>query len=185
MEIALREIERLNGLITSFLDYARPQQTKLEPFDLGRDIHSMVEAITGLLSDSEAPSVVVAESAEEAWVNADRDQLRGVLWNLIRNAWEAGEQDRISVRVRALSPDHVELEVQDRAQGIPSEQLEQIFEPFFTTKDAGTGLGLAMVHRIVQDHGGTIDASSVVGEGTTFTLRLPRLDPKELAKAGG
>jgi len=174
MEIALREIERLNGLITDFLDYARPRPPRLEPIDLGQEIHVLAGAIAGLMTGETAPTVHVAEARPGLWVQADRDQLSGLLWNMLRNSAEAGEQRRVEIRVGEHDDAHLFLAVSDRGAGIDPEQLPHIFEPFFTTKEKGTGLGLATVHRIVQDHGGTIEVSSAAGQGTTFTISLPR-----------
>ncbi len=177
MEIALREIERLNGLITDFLNYARPKHLALTPMDLGHEIHILVRSIDGLITGDEAPEVVLSASEKDMWIKGDHDQLCGLLWNLIRNAWEAGEKGRIEIQVLSQGEDTVALTVTDHATGIPRAKLDQIFEPFFTTKEKGTGLGLAMVHRIVQAHEGTIDVQSVEGQGTTFAIHLPRISP--------
>jgi two-component system sensor histidine kinase PilS (NtrC family) len=174
MDIALREIERLNGLITSFLDYARPKPLKVELLDLGQEIHGLVAGITGLMTGRDSPNVKVEAAEAGLWVQADRDQLRGVLWNLVRNAWEAGEEDLVRVRVQERTDGRVELIVADRGEGISPEQLKHVFEPFFTTKESGTGLGLATVHRIVQEHGGSVQITTDRGQGTTLTIVLPR-----------
>src|SRR5204863_5428918 len=109
--------------------------------------------------------------------------IRQVLWNLIRNATDAmpkGGTITISAYREELTGGRREsvLSVADDGEGIPKEDLDRIFEPFFSTKPSGTGLGLATVARIVEDHRGTIDTVSQVGQGTTFTLRFPivRLD---------
>ncbi len=105
-------------------------------------------------------------------VEVDPNQLSQVLWNLLRNAAEAMEGvGRIRVRVQAR-PGQVELSIADDGPGMPPERIEQIFDPFFTTKEQGTGFGLATTHRIVEDNGGSIELSSVVGEGTVFRLRF-------------
>jgi two-component system sensor histidine kinase PilS (NtrC family) len=177
MDIALREIERLNGLITDFLDYARPRTPSLESFDLSLEIRRLVGSIGGLLSSERSPALNVEATEEALWVKADRDQLAGILWNLVRNAWEAGERQQIDVSLGRLSDGRVSLSVSDHAAGIAEKDLSHIFEPFFTTKDKGTGLGLATVHRMAQDHGGSIDVRSVSGQGTTFTILLPPCEP--------
>lgn len=173
MEIALREIERLNGLITDFLEYARPRAPSLELFDLGEELPALAGTIAGLMAGADAPALKIVERESGLWVRADRDHLSGVLWNLVRNAREAGEVHQVDLAVGRQRDGQVFLAVSDRAEGIAAEHLPHIFEPFFTRKEKGTGLGLATVQRIVQEHGGTIDVRSSVGSGTTFTILLP------------
>ena len=174
MEIALREIERLDSLITSFLEYARPRPPDLKRLDLGREIVAITESIS--LPGPEAPKVAVAEVERDVWVDADRDQLKAILWNLVRNAAEAGEREVVTVRILA-DDRNAALSVADRGAGIPPGRLPHIFEPFFTSKERGTGLGLAMAHRMVQEHGGSISVESEEGQGSTFTITLPRVAP--------
>jgi signal transduction histidine kinase len=110
---------------------------------------------------------------EEVEARVDPRQVRQVLWNLLRNALEAsGEKGAVEVVVREDTGDLV-LEVIDEGEGIPEAQLPHIFEPFRTTKRGGTGLGLAVVHRIVQSHEATIEIDSPAGEGTTVRIRFP------------
>jgi two-component system sensor histidine kinase HydH len=103
----------------------------------------------------------------------DAQQFRQILWNLCLNAVEAmpdGGELRVAAAVRAGM---LEVAVSDTGDGIGAGDLAHVFEPFFSTKPEGTGLGLALVHRIVQEHGGEIDVRSASGLGTTFTLTLP------------
>jgi two-component system, NtrC family, sensor histidine kinase PilS len=177
MEIALREIERLNTLITGFLAYARPQTPSLEPVDLGEEIRVLAGGIAGLHSGEGVLPPPRVDAQGGLWVKADRDLLSSLLWNLLRNAAEAGEREQVEIRIRELDDEHVSLLVTDHGAGVAPEHLAHIFEPFYTTKDSGTGLGLATVHRIVQEHGGGIEVQSVIGQGTTFTITLPRCAP--------
>ena len=183
MAIVMREVERLNQLITSFLEYARPRPSTLELLDLGRTIHVLVEGMTELPTGEVLPPIAVTVEESGLWVKADHDQLRAALWNLVLNASEAGERERIDVRVAPRNADIV-IEVSDRAAGIPEDKLDQIFEPFFTTKARGTGLGLATVFRIVQEHDGKVEVHSAAGQGTTFSLSLPRAAPPARARIG-
>jgi signal transduction histidine kinase len=112
----------------------------------------------------------------------DAEQIKQVLQNLLRNAIEAtGEGGRVHIEARPVAKagavQQVQIEVSDSGAGIPEEHLEKIFTPFFTTKDSGTGLGLAVAHRIIEDHGGTMEVTSQVGRGTTFVITLP-IDPR-------
>jgi signal transduction histidine kinase len=143
-------------------------------------------------------NVAVSVEIEEGLrVVADASQLRQVLWNLVLNAVQAmAEGGGLRVSAGAL-PDEMpqesgnvgrnettgrkktgwaEIAISDRGAGVPSDVLERIFDPFFTTKERGSGLGLATVHRIVEDHGGSVRLESTVGEGTTVRLRFLQVE---------
>jgi two-component system sensor histidine kinase HydH len=103
----------------------------------------------------------------------DAQQFRQILWNLCLNAVEAmpeGGELRVAAAVHG---DMLEVTISDTGEGIAASDISHVFEPFFSTKSEGTGLGLALVHRVVQEHGGEIDVRSAPGLGTTFTLTLP------------
>jgi len=172
MKIAMREIDRLNTLITDFLDFARPKPPKLARIDLPAEISRLVGVIADLGTGESAPKIEMVSRCTDAWVDADVDQLNGILWNLVNNAKQAGENIEITIELDKSDTD-VTLSVTDTGDGIASDDLQNIFEPFFTTKDEGTGLGLATVHRIIEDHGGTIEVASRVNEGTRFSISLP------------
>ena len=178
MAIALREIDRLDGLIRDLLTYARPRPWDPRVVDLGRELDNLAHAISQLTTGLEGLSIEVdvLDAGREHLVRADQEKLKGMLWNLVINAWEAGERERVSLRLVRDDIDRVQLEVSDHGEGIPEEQIKQIFEPFFTSKDGGTGLGLATVHQIVQEHEATIEAESHEGEGTTFRITFPHLE---------
>lgn len=107
-------------------------------------------------------------------IQADPDRLTQVLLNLYLNAIHAiGRQGTITVEASECSAERVKIVVADSGKGIAAEQLEAIFTPYFTTKADGTGLGLAVVQNIVEQHGGTIQVASVEGKGAVFTLWLP------------
>ncbi len=188
MDIVLREIDRLNHLITDFLQYARPAPATLAPVDLGALVAQVVEAFgAAVRGDVE----LEFEQGDPTWVQGDSKQLQQVLWNLLGNAQEAIEgKGRIAVRVRPLGagsqeripggrqdgdegPPTAELLVSDTGSGIEDDALERVFDPFFTTRSEGTGLGLATVHRIVESHGGTVQVMSAKGQGTDFVIRFP------------
>jgi two-component system, NtrC family, sensor histidine kinase PilS len=123
--------------------------------------------------------VRVAQQGEDIAIDADATALRQAIMNLLRNSAEAAKADlEVIVNARGTA-DHVNISFLDNAGGIPKDDLSKIFIPFFTTKSSGTGLGLALVHRIVTDHGGTIEVESPIpfppdGVGTAFTLTFPR-----------
>ena len=185
MTIVLREIERLDRLIADFLRYARPAPPACAWFDLG----PLLEEIAAL-SASESWSLAI-DVPEGLRLWADADQLRQVFWNLIRNAGQASEGGAtVAVSARCIdgaaqddsAADRnaamegcglVEIEIRDQGEGIGPERLERIFDPFYTTKVAGSGLGLPIVHRILEAHGATLQVDSQPSVGTTFRVRLP------------
>jgi signal transduction histidine kinase len=124
------------------------------------------------------------------WI--DREQMKQVFMNLILNAIQAmkdGGSVEISSRLSAKSDtevvrEYVQVEVRDTGVGIPPENLEQIFDPFFTSKDEGSGLGLAVSHQIVREHGGFLTVNSTVGKGTSFFVHVPVGKPLHAAANG-
>jgi two-component system sensor histidine kinase PilS (NtrC family) len=177
MDIVLRESERLNDTIRSFLAYARPQKFAVAQLDLGK---VLTDAATLLRNSSEARdthTVDVEVPPDPVWYEADENQIRQIVWNIATNGLRAmpdGGRLLLSVDTdRATAQDEVVLSVQDEGRGIPAEDLDSIFQPYRSTFERGTGLGLAIVHRIVTDYGGVIQVSSTVGVGTTVRVRLP------------
>ncbi len=182
MGIALREIERLDGLIADLLTYARPRPWDPRTMDLGRDLQEMADSIAELTTGLEGLGleVVVEDPEENYWIKADLEKLRSVLWNLVINAWEAGEREKITLLLTHNANGRVVVEVSDHGAGIAEDKLPHLFEPFFTTKDNGTGLGLATVYQIMQEHEAFIEVQSDEGEGTTFRLSFPAQPPPEM-----
>jgi two-component system sensor histidine kinase PilS (NtrC family) len=185
--IAVREADRLNQLITEFLQYARPTPGKAAPVAVAAVAAEVLD-----MSGSVRPSEVSVELAvpPELRVLAEEGPFRQVLWNLFLNAVQAMPEGG-TLRVSAVEvppqapaaggrkpPDEgarwVEIEVADSGTGIPEDVLDRIFDPFFTTKKDGTGLGLATVHRVVEASGGHLSVESALGRGTTFRIRLPK-----------
>ncbi len=185
LEIVLRETDRLNGLISEFLSYARPSAPVAVPLNLA----DLVTSLMALLSmDQRFAGVEVRKGIPaDMMVTADPGQLEQVLWNLLVNAAEAMD-GRGYIDISAcgslpypelgLSP-ATRITVRDSGSGMTEEERRLIFEPFFTTKSGGTGLGLATVYRIIEAHGGRILVESSKGEGTSFTILLPELPPDD------
>ena len=170
-QIVARESERLNHIIKNFLEYARPAPLSIATFDAA----AAIEEVLLLLEHRASPGSlkVIREFAPSIPWPVDAQQFRQILWNLCLNAVEAmpnGGELRVAAAVRS---ERLEVSVNDTGDGIGAADLSHVFEPFFSTKSEGTGLGLALVHRIVQDHGGEIDVRSSPSLGTTFTLTLP------------
>ena len=190
LEVIVEEVNRLNGVVSAFLDYARPLKQNFGPTDL----NEVVTRTIRLIQNEIPPNIELKlELREElARVEADAEQLKQVLINLVQNALEAIGKASGQIAIRTLRPERfgefrgteaVELQVADTGGGIPGDQQLNIFVPFFTTKEKGTGLGLAICQRIVKNHGGSISVQSRVGEGSNFIIRLPAL-PSELLRAG-
>jgi signal transduction histidine kinase len=168
-----RELEHLRRIVSDFLEYARRPRPALERVDaaeLAEELRQLVQADAAQRKiDLE---VVVAPGAA---LLGDAGQLRRALLNLIQNAIQASpEGAAVTLRVAPVG-EQLEVAVVDRGAGIPAEALAKIWTPFYTTKQKGTGLGLAFVREIAEDHGGRVDVRSVPGQGTTFSLHLPRV----------
>lgn len=191
MDIVIRETDRLNRLITDFLLYARPGPLKLESVAIGEVADEVVEMFEAVRPENVEAQV---EIDPRLHVTADASQLRQIVWNLVLNASDSmkdGGSFRVTATAGEATPqepgdadrnaaegpkgsDCVEISVEDRGEGIHPEVLERIFDPFFTTKANGSGLGLAAVHRIMEDHGGSVRIASRVGSGTTVRLSFPQ-----------
>lgn len=181
-DIVAREAERLNGLVTDFLGFARP--VPVTPAHI--DVAALAdETLNVFRHGPEAARLRVERTGVPvARVLADTAQLRQVLWNLLQNAAEAiPDEGRIIVDVDWSPQGLCRLSVTDSGQGIGQEGLARVFEPFYTTKDSGTGLGLASVHRIIEAHFGTVEVTSEVGRGTTFSVLLPVQPPGDVRAA--
>jgi two-component system sensor histidine kinase PilS (NtrC family) len=177
MDIVLRESERLNDTIRSFLAYARPQKFAVAPLDLAKVVRDTVLLIRNSAEARDTHTVDVEAPPEPVWLDADENQIRQVIWNIASNglrAMSAGGRLVLSVeRDMVDGHEQVVLGFSDTGRGIPPDEIDSIFQPFMSSFDRGTGLGLAIVHRIVTDYGGAIQVSSRVGVGTTVRVRFP------------
>ena len=176
MDIVLRESERLNDTIKSFLAYARPQRSKLARLDLRKIVQDAALLLRNSAEVREHHTIAVDVPADPVWCEADENQVRQVIWNLATNGLRAMGQGgtlRLAAATDKDGSGATLLTVQDEGRGIPPQELDLIFQPFHSSFDKGSGLGLAIVHRIVTDYNGTIKVSSTVGAGTVVTVRLP------------
>jgi len=186
LDLIVRESERLDRFIKELLDYARERPLRTEAVDAAVLAGESVELARRHPSATEAKRVAFEPSGTAIWIQADLDQMKQVLTNLLINALEAIEgEGTVSVAVRqdrraphgwgrAQGAPRAVLEIVDTGAGIPAQDLEHVFEPFFSTKQGGTGLGLAIASRIVERHGGQLEVESRVGVGTTMRLWLPQ-----------
>ncbi len=179
MDIVLRESERLNDTIRSFLAYARPQRFAVARLDVSKVMQDTALLLRNSPEVKDGHVVDVQVPAEPVWFEADEHQVKQIVWNLATNGLRAmskGGHLRLSVTTdyaSDLRSADVVLSVEDQGCGIPSDELDAIFQPFRSSFEKGTGLGLAIVHRIVTDYNGVIQVSSTVGTGTTVRVRLP------------
>jgi len=176
MDIVLRESERLNDTIKSFLAYARPQRFALAKIDIRRVVQDAALLLRNSAEVQAHHTIGVEVPADSVWCEADENQIRQVIWNLATNGLRAMAQGGRLLLTAATANDGsgaTLLTVEDQGRGIPAEDLDVIFQPFHSSFEKGTGLGLAIVHRIVTDHNGTINVSSRVGAGTVVAVRLP------------
>ncbi|WP_146201011.1 ATP-binding protein [Tumebacillus permanentifrigoris] len=172
-EVVIPEIDRANEIITDFLMIAKPSAPKLKIDSLHVLIDDLVALIQpqAIMQNVEL-SVIQAQSLSGA-VAIDRDQLLQVFLNVTNNAFDAmSEGGRLEVELQNCIS-HVAVHFRDTGVGMDKEVIERIFEPFYTRKANGTGLGLAVSHRIIEGHNGTIHVTSNTGDGSTFTIQLP------------
>ena len=175
LEIVLREGGRLSQLVADFLAFARPGAPRREPVDLAELAGQTLEAFA---LDPVAAAARLERALVPVEVLGDPDQLRQVLWNLLINAAQAiaaagPGPGCIRVRCGPSGDGGAELAVEDDGPGIDPADRDRLFTPFFTTKAAGTGLGLATIHRVVDGHGGAVSVDSAPGRGARFTIHLP------------
>ncbi|HYH95890.1 sensor histidine kinase, partial [Hyalangium sp.] len=182
LDILSEESDRLNRIVADLLDFTRPREPILQPEEVGRVVQDALEAarVQGG-TESQAVSLHIEVEPSLPSVHMDRRLIHRALVNVAVNAIHAMPQGGV-VKVSARrelhdNRDHVRIDVSDQGMGIPTELLHRVFEPFFTTKAQGTGLGLAVVRRILEEHRGEIAVDSIPGRGTTFTIRLPLLPP--------
>ncbi len=174
-------MKRLERTIQQTLSFSREVVADFQPVDINAEIRDVL----GMFREELAESGIVKEvdlSKEVPEIAVDPDQIRQVIWNLLSNAVQAmGEGGKLMLVTRPASKDEgdgVVFLVGDTGGGIPHDVVHNIFNPFFTTKAKGTGLGLPIVHSIVQNHGGAIQLDNREGVGVTFSIFLPRV-PKE------
>jgi two-component system sensor histidine kinase PilS (NtrC family) len=178
MDIVVRETDRLNTIITEFLEYARIKNAQNERIEL---LPILDETIMLLKNSKEFTGGIRISHTigPQFLVKGDAQRLRQVFWNLFNNACQAMPQGGdITVTARQYSSENddsiwCEISIADTGPGIDQEDKNKIFNPFYTTKTGGTGLGLAIVYRIIEDHHGTITVESGPGKGTKFLIRLP------------
>lgn len=174
-----KEADRLNRVVSELLDLVKPAHLTLQSVDLNVVIAHSLQLIS---QDAKNRNIALQFTPESALrrIQADPDRLTQVLLNLYLNAIHAiNREGTISVDASESDGQNVEVTIRDSGQGMTTEQLQAIFTPYFTTKADGTGLGLAVVQNIIEQHGGTIHADSAPGQGAVFTFTLPVNSPQK------
>ena len=169
MDIAIKEMDRLNGIISDFLLYARPKPPEKTLFALG----DLLEEIL-MLFQHRKDIQILTEIGNDIVVHGDPNQLKQVFLNLISNAVDAMPDGGVLSVVASTNQSSVCVDLRDSGTGIAEENIEKIFYPYFSTKNRGTGLGLAIAYRIIEEHSGHIRAFNSPGGGAVFSITLPR-----------
>lgn len=170
MSIALNEMDRLNAIITDFLNYSRPGLSEARLFDLHKVLG---ETLDLLVRDCEKVSLK-KDFSGTLFITADPRRLRQVFWNLGLNSIEAMPEGGLLTVETSARDGGIRITFADTGKGIGSGDMKKLFYPFFTTKEKGTGLGLSIAYRIIEDHGGSISVQSRPGLGAEFNVILPR-----------
>lgn len=173
LSICSGEVERLDSIITHFLEAVRPRTPQLHDLDLIAPLEESVEFL-GPELEGAGIRVDIELATSLPLIQGDRDQIKQVFFNIIKNARQAMKAGGI-IRIRAFSDDEfVYIQVGDTGEGIPQEDLRKVFQPYFSTKQDGHGLGMMIVERIMRDHGGQIGLDSRPAVGTLVTLQFPQ-----------
>ena len=173
MSIVLKESERLNKSISDFLRFVRPQERRALEFDVAASLSETLDLLENS-PELHASHVIRRDITPPSFqLVGDADQIRQVFWNLARNAVQAMPQGGVLTVHTAVDDGSYRIVFTDNGRGMSPADLERLFQPFRTNFPSGTGLGMAISYRIVQEHGGRIDVTSNVGAGTAITVALP------------
>ncbi|MDY7030340.1 MAG: ATP-binding protein [Thermodesulfobacteriota bacterium] len=184
LKVTAGEVDRLSSLVNELLTFARPSEPNLQMENINDVAEKMI-----LLVKTEAKKknlkINTRYSNDVSDTMVDKEQIKQVLLNLFLNAIQATpENGTITFETRQVrknsSTDYVQMEIRDTGTGIPKDDIEHIFTPFFTTKNEGSGLGLSICHRIIEEHSGYIEVESTEGEGTTFYINFPMNPAKDV-----
>ena len=184
IEILLKESQRLDRTIKGFLRFARPRERLSVRFDVARQLAENFELLKNSDEVSERHELKIDLEAESAYLIADPDQVSQIFWNLTRNALRAMPEGGTLQVIGRLADDSYRVQFRDNGRGMSEEQRANLFHPFRSFFDGGTGIGMAIVYRIVQEHGGHLGVDSRPGGGTTITVELPTAEAWAAMTAG-
>jgi two-component system, sporulation sensor kinase E len=172
-EVITSELKRIESIITEFLILAKPQATKYQQRNIKKIIQDTMDLLTPQAA-LENVQLMLQMTDELPEMYCEPNQLKQVFINILKNGIEVmPEGGVITVSYSQLTEDLIKISFQDQGCGIPEEKLKRLGEPFYTTKDRGTGLGLMVSYKIIEEHNGKIEVESKVGQGTTFHIYLP------------
>ncbi|HEV7516162.1 MAG TPA: ATP-binding protein [Thermoanaerobaculia bacterium] len=173
IDILLKESQRLDRTIKGFLRFARPRERLNVRFDVARQLTENFELLRNSEEVSERHLLAIDLEPASAYLIADPDQVSQIFWNLTRNALRAMPEGGTLLVMGRLGDDCYRVQFKDTGRGMSEEQRANLFHPFQSFFDGGTGIGMAIVYRIVQEHGGHLGVDSRPGAGTTITVELP------------
>ncbi|MGM0538309.1 MAG: two-component system sensor histidine kinase NtrB [Thermodesulfobacteriota bacterium] len=174
IDISIREVGHLENILSQLLDFAKPVRVKLERLDMQSVITSGLELLEHKFQEKK---INVSSQVGNVQIIGDREKLEQVFINLFLNAIEASPEGDC-IRIQSTIDNHpdqstIHLHIRDNGPGVPKDFLREVFKPFFTTKSKGTGLGLSIVQRILEAHGGSIQALNLNPRGAAFVVTLP------------
>ncbi len=172
LHIIQTEVQRLENFLGDLRDFTRPATPVMQKININEVIHE-VDALMKEEAKNRGVKLLERLDPHLPPLQADPNQMKQVLLNLVKNALEAMDSGGRVVLTSGAEDNQVWFSVEDTGGGMPPEVLEKIFNPFFTTKKKGTGLGLAVIHKIVADHHGSVSVQSLPDQGTTFRIKLP------------
>jgi signal transduction histidine kinase len=167
-----RELGNLDNFVSEFLRYARPPRLKIEPVLVRQLLGDLVTFLEPQFAE-EGVSLRLLLKGTPQVIGADSFQLKLALLNLLLNALQASSPGGTVAITTAVEKDRLAIRIADSGEGITEERLARVFDVFFTTREGGTGLGLPIARRIIEEHGGTLSLTSDAGHGTTANLHLP------------
>ncbi|MDO9585331.1 MAG: ATP-binding protein, partial [Syntrophales bacterium] len=184
LDIIIEEVDRLNSVVSQFLDYAKPHMVNLKT----QNINYIIDRVISLIKTNNMLGNIVIETdlnPDMPDIAVDGDQIIQVILNIVFNAMDAmpggGTLTIKTSKIESETGTAVGISIRDTGKGIKREDMRNIFKPFFTTKERGVGLGLAICRRIIKNHGGHIRMKSISGQGTVFYIRLE--DARAITKA--
>jgi PAS domain S-box-containing protein len=176
LDILRAEIQRIHRIVENFLRFSKPPVPETKPLDLNATVERVLSLVAFEAGDRDLAIETELDPGLES-ISADDGQLSQVFLNVAINALQAMRPGgMLTVRTR-VDKNVVEVVFKDTGEGIAPDHLPHLFDPYFSTRPAGVGLGLAIAHRIVEGHHGTIDVDSTLGKGTMVVVRLPRTGP--------
>jgi len=173
MSIILKESERLNKSIADFLRFVKPQEKRPAEFDIAGSLSETLDLLRNSPELGEAHTIEEEIVPPSYTIVGDADQIRQVFWNIARNAVQAMPNGGTLRVTTAIAGEHYNIVFTDSGRGMSDADQRRLFQPFRTNFPSGTGLGMAISYRIVQEHGGRIEVSSHEGSGTSITVSLP------------